>query len=323
MWLRTRPLEARLGGSYLLFSSGNASTQARASVTSTDVRIGNWRVHAGATGGISEYQSAARSSHALWSLGTTRAWSRWAAWAEGGGGWSDAGDHARQAWLAGVGVRRRLGTTVVSTTVTAGWVGDTQYVDLVARGGRVTGPWRLDWSIGARLPSHGAGEGFYAEATALVTISGGAGVFVGGGRYPADPLRGTIAGNYVTGGVRLAAARRLPRRPVAPHVEGGTDGTAATAPFAVSLEVRASGDSVALRIAAPEATAVEVMGGFTGWEPVALQPVGGGVWERRFRLPPGQHRLNVRVDGGAWDVPRGATAVDDGFGGVVGTFVVP
>jgi hypothetical protein len=32
--------------------------------------------------------------------------------------------------------------------------------------------------------------------------------------------------------------------------------------------------------------------------------------------------LNVRFDGGEWTVPAGTPAVDDGFGGKVGMFVV-
>jgi len=40
-------------------------------------------------------------------------------------------------------------------------------------------------------------------------------------------------------------------------------------------------------------------------------------------LPPGSHRVAVRINGGAWRAPRGLVAVPDDFGGTVGVVVVP
>jgi hypothetical protein len=37
----------------------------------------------------------------------------------------------------------------------------------------------------------------------------------------------------------------------------------------------------------------------------------------------GVHRLNVRVDGGAWTAPSGTTRAADEFGGEVGIVTVP
>jgi hypothetical protein len=64
------------------------------------------------------------------------------------------------------------------------------------------------------------------------------------------------------------------------------------------------------------------MGDFTDWKTEPLIPVGEGRWTHRVALGPGVHHLNVRFDGGAWLVPSGAVAVDDGFGGRVGLVVV-
>jgi hypothetical protein len=66
----------------------------------------------------------------------------------------------------------------------------------------------------------------------------------------------------------------------------------------------------------------EIMGDFTDWKPVPLEPAGTGRWMLPVELEPGVHHLNVRFDGGAWLVPRGAVSVDDGFGGQVGMVVV-
>jgi hypothetical protein len=70
------------------------------------------------------------------------------------------------------------------------------------------------------------------------------------------------------------------------------------------------------------ARTAEVMGDFTDWKPLALVPVSGERWTFPVALRPGVHHLNVRFDGGAWLVPSGAFAVDDGFGGRVGLIVV-
>ncbi len=64
------------------------------------------------------------------------------------------------------------------------------------------------------------------------------------------------------------------------------------------------------------------MGDFTEWKAQPLIALGGGRWAHAVALSRGLHYLNVRFDGGAWMVPSGAVAVDDGFGGVVGLVVV-
>ena len=64
------------------------------------------------------------------------------------------------------------------------------------------------------------------------------------------------------------------------------------------------------------------MGDFTDWHPQPLERAGEGRWALDTALSRGVHQLNVRFDGGEWVVPVGTVAVDDGFGGKVGIFVV-
>jgi hypothetical protein len=64
------------------------------------------------------------------------------------------------------------------------------------------------------------------------------------------------------------------------------------------------------------------MGDFTDWQPCPLEPDGEGRWTLPVALSPGVHHLNIRFNGGDWTVPAGTVAVDDGFGGRVGMFVV-
>jgi hypothetical protein len=76
-----------------------------------------------------------------------------------------------------------------------------------------------------------------------------------------------------------------------------------------------------LRVRAPGATHVEVMGDFTDWEPVELT-LSDGVFSGSFALTSGSHRMAVRLDGGAWSPAANTPAVDDDFGGKVGLLVV-
>ncbi len=84
-----------------------------------------------------------------------------------------------------------------------------------------------------------------------------------------------------------------------------------------------SSDRWTLRVQAPTAARVEIMGDFTHWEPVALDRDANGRWSVRFAVAPGIHRMNVRVDGGPWGVPPGVPVLHDEFSGAVGMLVIP
>jgi hypothetical protein len=77
-----------------------------------------------------------------------------------------------------------------------------------------------------------------------------------------------------------------------------------------------------LAIVGPAADRAEVMGDFTDWHARPLVRAGEGRWDLDGTLSRGVHQLNVRFDGGEWVVPEGTVAVEDGFGGKVGIFVV-
>jgi hypothetical protein len=46
-------------------------------------------------------------------------------------------------------------------------------------------------------------------------------------------------------------------------------------------------------------------------------------WEAEIALPPGRHRVAVRINGGPWQAPRGTARVRDEYGGEAGLIVVP
>ncbi|PYO74485.1 MAG: hypothetical protein DMD67_13490 [Gemmatimonadetes bacterium] len=147
-----------------------------------------------------------------------------------------------------------------------------------------------------------------------------------GGRYPTDPVSGSVAGRYLTVGVRIR--NPTPRRPPTwdPVQRGrapaAADGEATLAP---QIEIRPAGDrGVRLLVRAPGASSVELAADFTDWHPVMLERVmEEGAWQLLLPVASGLHRLNVRIDGGKWIAPAGTTRSADEFGSEVGIVAVP
>jgi 1,4-alpha-glucan branching enzyme len=79
-----------------------------------------------------------------------------------------------------------------------------------------------------------------------------------------------------------------------------------------------------LRVRAPDARRVEIESDLTGWVPVELRPAReAGWWSAELTLPPGLHRVRLRLDGGAWRVPPGLPVESGDFGGTIGVIVTP
>ena len=126
-------------------------------------------------------------------------------------------------------------------------------------------------------------------------------------RQPPDWVRGADAAQWIAVGMRLyeprpATARAARIRPVISVGEG-------------------NGERV-VRVRAPGARRVEVMADFTEWTPLTLDAL-GDLFVREVAVPPGTHRIVVRVDGGAWRPAANTPAVNDDLGGRVGLLVVP
>jgi hypothetical protein len=175
---------------------------------------------------------------------------------------------------------------------------------------------------GVRVWSRGAGSGAYGEITARWRLSPHFGASVGGGRYPADPVRGVVAARYASAGVRLSLSP-TPRRPRSlaealddAHPDTGTE----------RVRLAATSESPGrwtLRVRAPQRTReVELTGDFTDWRPVHLVRVNDTVWEIVLPIESGLHRLNVRLNGGPWQAPAGLRTGEDEFGGTVGILVI-
>jgi hypothetical protein len=187
---------------------------------------------------------------------------------------------------------------------------------------------QVEGLLGARasVARGGGGEGVYGEASTRIRLFGPLQFLLSGGRYPSDPVRGTLAGRFGCIGFRLAA-RPGRRRPSAALVDLLRREPRATEtvppPGAPELIIGTEADGLrVVRIRVDDAQLVEINADFTDWEPLALRRVGERDWEVTLPVASGAHRVNVRVDRGAWIVPRGTRVERDEYGGEVGVLVV-
>ena len=312
-------------GTWLGFESGNASVQGLLAGSVFSRTYGSWRGELAATAGASSYEGLASFAHVLARARVHLLRPRGGAWfaATLGQASYDARGHDVVSAAAGVwrGARRMNVTLAVSGTRVA----DTAYADLEASLFWQAGRLAIESSVGAR-GGHGGGQGVYGEAVATLAFSRSFATTVGMGRYPTDPVRGSVAGRYVSLGVRVTGFTPRPSPRVVPiaapppvvAAAAGTNGHLHTA--VATIQVESAG--AVLMIRAPGAATVEVMGDFTDWEPVMLTRA-GDAWRLPTPLASGPRRLNVRVDGGPWSVPAGATLERDDYGTAVGLLVVP
>lgn len=166
----------------------------------------------------------------------------------------------------------------------------------------------LDIAAGARRDPDAASAIAPAwSASAAVWQSETTAIVLGLSRQLPDWIRGSDGADIASLGMRFRQ-----RTPVAERA----------ARLLPVVQVVESSDGRVLRVRAPGARAVDVMGDFTDWEPITLTR-SGVTFQRVVRISAGSHRLLVRVDGGAWRPAANTPAVDDDLGGRAGLLVVP
>lgn len=317
-------------GSWTVFESGNQIFQATAAAGWL-IAVGSpWRVELSGAAGASKYADEPGSGHFLARSrlhilsGRTGGWVGATAGAVSGGSAELPFEIESGLW----GVRNRL--TLVGT-VTGAWLGGDHHLDLLAAGRWTNDRVELETRVGARPWTDSGGDigeavtGVFAEVSALFSVTSRIALVLGGGSYPADPVRRVLAARYVTAGIRLAIVPPPPAT-ASPGPAGATlAALRSRAPendAGTRLEIEAAGPLHALRVHVSGAKSVELMADFTDWQPIALARVDPGIWEVELALAPGVHRLNIRVDGGEWLVPDGARAEPGEFGGAVGVVTV-
>jgi hypothetical protein len=320
-----RFVSAAAQGNYLLYESGRSLTQGAGAVAFLSPSLGPLRGEVSGFGGISSYAGSPVSGYGMARARMHVTRGARGIWIGAGlGGSYAAFSDARASELATGGWMLLAGTAL---TVTAAYshVADTTYADLSATVRWTWSAIEVDALLGARPWSKLAHTGAFADVAARVWLTSGIAAQVTAGTYLSDPMRTGVPGRYVAAGVRIAPFSH-PRADHALDERLRSQLRLPTAPADRSLPTltveRAGIGASGVTILAPLAKRVEIAADFTDWQAVALTRAGGNRWRLNVMLAPGVYRLNVRLDGGAWTVPRGLTVQDDEFGGRVGLVVI-
>jgi hypothetical protein len=315
-------------GTYLRFQSGHRSVQgvvAASLFTPPTILSAPWHGELHLSAGGSSYADFASFWH-----GTGEARVHWAteasgAWVGGAAGRTSYGVASRPVAIATLGVWTRRAGATFTVVASRSFIGDTVYSDVASSVRAARGRLQLDGSLAARLSSRGGGHGVYGDGSGTLTLGSRTALFVAAGRYPTDPVGGSVAGRYASAGVRVWLATPSPSARVwrEPWPKSRTPVAAdGDAPAVARLDVKAAPGGVRLEVRAAGALHVELAGDFTDWQPVALRRRADDVWEVVLPIAPGLHRLNIRIGAGRWTAPAGTTRVTDEFGGEVGMLTI-
>ncbi len=222
------------------------------------------------------------------------------------GGWTQLGQTVAQLVVMPVRIAGGLRHTDVEATVR--FVNDR--ADVLAAAGARTG-----------IAGYDESPDPWASVNATAWVLRTVGITAGIGSYPSDPGQDLPAAKYVTLGVRVAPASA--RRPTAVLSADVLSAATPAVPPALTV-VEGPGGRKTIRFRTGSvAQRVEIMGDFTDWTPVRMNPTQSpGGWIVSLPISSGVHQVNVRLDGGDWTVPAGLTAVKDEFGGSVGILLV-
>ena len=311
-------------GTYLRFESGHRSLQGSVAGSFFTPAARRWRGEFSAAAGASRYVEFASFWHAVGEARLHIIEAERGAWISGTAGRASYGAAPRGVLAASAGAWLRRAALTLRVSASLSRVGDTSYTDVESSAHAGWGQVTLDATLGGRVWSRGGGRGMYGETSAALALGERMALLLSGGRYPTDPISGSIAARYFAAAIRIhtAAPRHtISRDRTAPH-GAGADGAGTSTSARLEVQVDRS-RPVRLVVHVADAIRVEVAGDFTDWQPLALSRAGGGIWEVVLPITSGVHRIDVRIDGAAWIVPAGATRAPDDYGGDVGIFVVP
>ena len=206
-----------------------------------------------------------------------------------------------RAWWQPRASPTQLSLTTEATRFLGGW-----YTDVV--GGisfdraRTVGSLWLSGRFSSVYGSTGA-----ASATLQYFLTPCVAVEASGGNYLRDPFQGLPRAGFVTGVIRVFAARRVAMARATP----------AQPVLQPLVAAHRGGDTVVVRFRMPAAQSVAIAGNWNAWTPEPLHALGEDIWEAALRLPPGTYYFNLVVDGREWVVPGGAATISDGMGGLI------
>jgi hypothetical protein len=181
-------------------------------------------------------------------------------------------------------------------------------------------------SLGVRLGEAQRGTTAWGGITVAWPVLADTWATLSLGSYPADLIQNLPSGRYAAFALRLPHGR-LPafRRPPPPPPPPPPRTPDLPVSFRLAMVTGPALDSTNIRevkVWAPGARVVEIMGDFVDWLPVPLIRQANGEWRGYYRISPGLHRVNVRLDGLDLDVPMNWAREKDEFLGTVALVLV-
>jgi hypothetical protein len=120
-------------------------------------------------------------------------------------------------------------------------------------------------------------------------------------------------GNHFALGLRLLQMPRLGRR----------TSKANESPIRKFVVTSDANGTTTIRVHAPDAQSVEIMGDVTGWITLPLVAMESGWWYTKLTINSGVHHLNIRADSHPWGPPPGVPVIQNQYEGVVGVIIIP
>ena len=172
---------------------------------------------------------------------------------------------------------------------------------------------------GSSLPTLGGTAKSWGSASITGWIASRLAIVGSAGTYPVDLTQGFPGGRFASVSLRLGTRRNTPEMT---RSLPDTDTPRRIARSAAFVTKPAPEGKHEIRIHAPGATTVEVMGDFTSWETVRMSDAGSDWWTIALPITTGIHEINVRLNKGPWTTPPGLMGKRDESGGSVGVFVI-
>ena len=307
-------------GTFSLFESGNHSTDIVLAGSVFTPRVEQWQAELTADGGISRYLQS-NTGYGTVGARVHRSGPQSGFWLGAGLGSVTAATNPIGSTRGEIGAWWRSGPFAMSTAATRTAMRDVAYFDA-----GIHGRWEYDWlqlagSAGARAGDQTGGARQWGDVSATMWVSRSIAIVLGHGAYPVDLAQLAPGGRYTALSMRIATRPPALRDALARSVRNPTPSV--VRPVVATFDVRRNRDgTVRIRVRAPGAASVELVGDFSDWDPLSLERTIGETWQIILPLASGTHRLNIRVDGGEWGVPPGIGTMLDEFGGAVGLLLI-
>ena len=302
------------------FESGRSSLDALVAGSAFTPEYRSMRGELSGVGGLTRY-GGLTTSYGGWGARLHVLTPRGGVWAGGGitsvtsaTGVVDGSRGEAGAWF-------RAATLTLSAVGTASDVDGFDYLDAATSARWSRGWLELSANGAGRWSEEGERTRFAGDLSATAWLSRRLAVVVGHGSYLSDAVQLAPGGRYTAVTMRIASRPPALRDALARSI--GYQAPTIVRPVTAGFEARPDRDgNVRIRVRAPDAGTIEIMGDFTDWEARPLARRRGDSWEITIPIARGTNRFNVRVNGGDWGVPPGVPVTDNDFGGVVGLLVI-